>query len=72
MSMFSVSSLKAREMSAMPAPATSAMAFMTNGNFPKRALAHVQEWRTLHSDELLSTWTLARASKPLPRIEPLE
>ena len=43
-----------------------------NGNFPKRALAHVQEWRTLHRDELLNTWTLARASKPLPRIEPLE
>jgi Domain of unknown function (DUF4160) len=43
-----------------------------SGNFPKRALAHVQEWRTLHSEELLNTWTLARASKPLPRIEPLE
>ena len=43
-----------------------------NGDFPKRALAHVQEWRTLHRDELMQTWTLARASKPLPRIEPLE
>ena len=43
-----------------------------NGNFPKRALAHVQEWRTLHREELMDTWTLARASKPLPRIEPLE
>ena len=43
-----------------------------NGAFPKRALAHVQEWRTLHREELLNTWTLARASKPLPRIEPLE
>ena len=43
-----------------------------NGSFPRRALAHVQEWRILHRDELLNTWILARASKPLPRIEPLE
>ena len=42
------------------------------GEFPKRALSHVQEWRTLHRDELVDSWTLARASKPLPRIEPLE
>lgn len=45
---------------------------VVNGEFPKRALAHVQEWRTLHRDELATTWTLARASKPLPRIDPLE
>ena len=45
---------------------------LVNGDFPKRALAHVQEWRTLHNDELAETWTLARASKPLPKIEPLE
>ena len=43
-----------------------------NGDFPKRALAHVLEWRTLHRQELLDAWTLARASRPLPRIEPLE
>ena len=43
-----------------------------NGSFPGRALAHVQEWRTLHREELLDNWTLARASKPLPKIEPLE
>jgi hypothetical protein len=43
-----------------------------NGNFPKRALAHVQEWRDLHRVELLRAWALARASQPLPRIEPLE
>ena len=43
-----------------------------NGGFPRRALAHVQEWRILHRDELLNTWILACASKPLPRIEPLE
>ena len=43
-----------------------------SGSMPKRALAHVQEWRTLHQGELHDTWTLARASRPLPRIEPLE
>jgi Domain of unknown function (DUF4160) len=43
-----------------------------NGTMPRRALAHVQEWRNLHRDELLETWTLARASRPLPRIETLE
>ena len=43
-----------------------------SGSMPKRALAHVQEWRTLHQAELQDTWTLARASGPLPRIEPLE
>jgi hypothetical protein len=43
-----------------------------NGDFPERAMTHVQEWRTLHREELLDTWTLARASKPLPRIDPLE
>ena len=43
-----------------------------NGTFPKRALAHVLEWSTLHRQELLDAWTLARASRPLPRIEPLE
>lgn len=43
-----------------------------NGDFPRRALAHVLEWSSLHRQELLDTWTLARASRPLPRIEPLE
>ena len=43
-----------------------------NGELPKRALSHVQEWRNLHREELLDTWTQARTSKPLPRIDPLE
>lgn len=43
-----------------------------NGSFLRRALAHVQEWRMLHQEELLNTWTLARGIKPLPRIELLE
>lgn len=43
-----------------------------NGNLPRRALAHVQEWRELHRQELIDGWNLARSSKPLPRIAPLE
>ena len=43
-----------------------------NGTFPRRALAHVQEWRELHQGELLEAWSLARSSRPLPRIDPLE
>lgn len=45
---------------------------IVNGLMPRRALAHIQEWRSLHREELSETWTLARASRPLPRIEPLE
>ena len=43
-----------------------------NGRLPKRALAHVQEWRLLHKEELLRSWALAQAQQPLPTIEPLE
>ena len=43
-----------------------------NGDFPKRALAHVLEWKNIHTAELMNAWSLARASNPLPRIDPLE
>lgn len=43
-----------------------------NGSLPKRALAHVQEWRVLHQSELSAAWSLAQAQKSLPKIEPLE
>lgn len=43
-----------------------------NGHLPKRALAHVQEWRLLHQSELLNAWSLAISQQPLPKIEPLE
>lgn len=45
---------------------------VVNGDLPRRALAHVQEWRALHRQELTDLWNLARASKPLSRIAPLE
>lgn len=43
-----------------------------HGRFPNRALRHVLEWAELHKAELLANWDLARAGKPLNRIEPLE
>lgn len=43
-----------------------------NGDFPNRALTHVLEWKELHRVELLEAWSLARASRPLLRIDPLE
>jgi len=45
---------------------------LVNGDFPRRALSHVQEWRQLHIAELLEDWELATLRKPLHRIDPLE
>jgi hypothetical protein len=45
---------------------------VVHGDFPRRALAHVLEWCELHRQELLDIWDLARSSRPLPRISPLE
>lgn len=45
---------------------------VVNGNFPTRALRLLLEWRTLHEDELIENWELARQRKPLKRIAPLE
>ena len=45
---------------------------VVHGDFPRRALAHVLEWSNLHRQELIEVWNLARASRPLPRIDPLE
>ena len=42
------------------------------GDFPNRALAHVQEWRQLHQTELSEDWQLAVLRKPLRTIDPLE
>ncbi|MCP5265220.1 MAG: DUF4160 domain-containing protein [Burkholderiaceae bacterium] len=43
-----------------------------NGDFPRRALGHVQEWRMLHYQELLADWDLAMSRRPMKRIDPLE
>jgi hypothetical protein len=42
------------------------------GNLPRRALALVLEWATLHRDELREDWRHARAGETLNEIEPLD
>ena len=42
------------------------------GSFPRRALAHVMEWRELHKGDLLEDWRLAGQRYPLKKIPPLE
>jgi len=41
------------------------------GRLSPRAHALVVEWAALHGDELRSDWELAKAGRPLRRIEPL-
>jgi hypothetical protein len=43
-----------------------------HGQFPARALGLVLEWASLHKEELLENWELARQGLPLKRIAPLE
>ena len=45
---------------------------VVSGRFPRRALNHVLEWSTIHRDELLEDWDLARSRQALKPIEPLE
>lgn len=42
------------------------------GQFPRRALAAVQEWRELHKDELSSDWHAAMTHDEMKKIAPLE
>jgi hypothetical protein len=41
------------------------------GRLPAKAMALVVEWASLHQDELLKRWELARQHKPFEKIEPL-
>lgn len=41
------------------------------GRLPRRAHSLVSEWISLHNDELLELWALARQSQPLRRVDPL-
>ena len=38
---------------------------------PTRALRLIEEWASLHQDDLLSNWRRARARRPLNTIDPL-
>ena len=42
------------------------------GHFPPKALGLVMEWASLHQDELMQDWELARQQAELKRIAPLE
>ena len=42
------------------------------GELPKRAVHFVQEWISLHKDELHANWERARSGQPLDDIAPLE
>lgn len=42
------------------------------GSLPRRALSLVNEWRTMHVDDLLENWERARRREPLAYIDPLE
>ena len=42
------------------------------GGLPKTAAKLVEQWRTLHHDELLADWELAQEPTSLNPIEPLQ
>jgi hypothetical protein len=42
-----------------------------SGDLPRRAAGLVQEWTTLHREELNANWARARAGERLVSIEPL-
>jgi hypothetical protein len=41
------------------------------GRLPPRALGLVIEWASIHQEELMEIWELARNNQPLRRIDPL-
>ena len=45
---------------------------VVTGRFPRRALRLLLEWYDLHREELEADWELARQSRPLQPIAPLE
>jgi uncharacterized protein DUF4160 len=45
--------------------------FVIAGDLPPRALGMTFEWTSLHQDDLLRAWDLARQRQPLPAIDPL-
>jgi hypothetical protein len=42
------------------------------GSLPRRALALVREWATLHQNELMEDWKLCETRQPPKKILPLE
>ncbi|MBA2719224.1 MAG: DUF4160 domain-containing protein [Chloroflexi bacterium] len=44
---------------------------LLRGSLPPRGFGMTMEWATIHSDELRLAWDLAKAGRPVARIEPL-
>ena len=42
------------------------------GKLPPKALSLVVEWASIHQDELMMNWNLAKQNKELQKIEPLK
>ena len=42
------------------------------GNFPPRALGLVIEWASLHRNELIDNWNMARQQQVPKKVEPLK
>ena len=42
------------------------------GSLPPRALGLVMEWASMHKEELLKDWDLAKQDMPPEKIEPLK
>jgi hypothetical protein len=42
------------------------------GELPSTAMRLVEQWRTLHLDELVQNWALAQEPAAMSRIEPLQ
>ena len=45
---------------------------MVEGRLPPRARRLVEEWTSLHQNELMTAWNRAQRSEPLGKIAPLE
>lgn len=45
---------------------------LLHGNLSPKAHALVLEWATMHQEELMADWALARQQAPLNKIDPLE
>ena len=45
---------------------------VSGGRLPPRARRLVEEWASLHRDELITVWNRAQRSEPFGKIPPLE
>jgi len=48
------------------------LGIVSEGRLPPRARRLVEEWASLHREELIEAWNRAQRSEPLGKIAPLE